>query len=162
MSGLEPLTLQTMYDVQPLNVYNYCTFRKERDKQALQELFKWAVPRYIYSRIDSGRDGTLETSRNPESSYKCHILHVKYYNTIVHLTFFLILHNLNTVCFITINNIKFIRRWYKNLSFVHTTIKDKRKKYKQDVCHLKKLCFKVTRGGHALLLLALPLFALCK
>ena len=159
MSGLEPLTLQTMYDVQPLNVYNYCTFRKERDKQALQELFKWAVPRY---RIHSGRDGTLETSRNPESSYKCHILHVKYYNTKVHLTFFLILHNLNTVCFITINNIKFIRRWNKNLTFVHITIKDKRKKYIQDVCHLKKLCFKVTRGGHALLLLALSLFALCK
>ena len=81
---------------------------------------------------------------------------------IIFYNIFLILHNLNSVCFITINNIKFIRRWNKNLTFVHTTIKDKRKKYIQDVCHLKKLCFKVTRGGHALLLLALSLFALCK
>ena len=68
-------------------------------------------------------------------------IHVKYYNTKVHLTFFFILHNLNTVCFININNIKFIRRWNKNLTFVHITIKDKRKKYIQDVSHLKKTMF---------------------
>ena len=141
MSGLEPLTLQTMYDVQPLNVYNYCTFRKERDKQELQELFKWAVPRYTVGFTAAAMERWKRQEILKAPINVTFYIHVKYYNTIVHLTFFLILHNLNTVCFININNIKFIRRWNKNLTFVHTTIKDKRKKYIQDVCHLKKTMF---------------------